>query len=253
MILVSGSIFALSFLVLTFIMYLFCVNRSIKGKPPTLRTLPGLTAIEECIKRAIEMGRPVFYSTGVGDITGGDMSMTLAGLTLLGYAARLSADIGASFTYIACARPAIVPIAEDLLRTAYGENYKPEQINFIPNQTALMSSIIGEYERSKPAANFLLGALYWETVILAEAGANIGAMQVGGTGRLYQVPYCVALCDYSLIAEELLAAGAYISQDPSQLGSILGSDILRVIIIALAIIVAITGASGYDITGLFNL
>lgn len=253
MILVSGSIFALAFLLFSFTLYLFCINRVTKGKLPTLRKLPGYLAIEECIKRAIEMGRPVFFSTGVGDITGGDMSMTLAGLTLLGYAARQSADLGASFTYLACARPAIVPIAEDLIRTAYGESFRPEQINYIPNQTALMSSIIGEYERSKPAANFLLGALYWETVVLAEAGANVGAMQVGGTGRLYQVPYCVALCDYSLIAEELLAAGAYISQDPSQLGSILGSDIFRVIIIALSIIVAITGALGYDITGIFSL
>lgn len=253
MIVKSGMLFSLASLIIAFAIYLLCIDRSMKGKPPKIRTIPGLEAIKECIRRAVEMGRPVFYSTGVGNITGGDMSMTLAGLTLLGYTARQSADIGASFTYYACSVPAIVPIAEDLIRTAYGESFRPEQINFIPNQTSLMSSIIGEYEREQPAANFVLGALYWETVILAEAGANVGAMQVCGTGRLYQVPYCVAMCDYSLIAEELLTAGAYISQDPSQLGSILGSDILRAVIIALSIIVAVTGAFGYDITGIFNL
>lgn len=252
MILKGGMVFSLASLIIAFIIYLFCIDRSLKGKPPKIRMIPGLEAIKECVSRAVEMGRPVFYSTGVGSLSGGDMSMTLSGLTLLGYAARLSADLGASFTYIATV-PTIVPIAEDMIRTAYGESYRPEQINYIPNQTALMSSIIGEYERSKPAANFLLGALYWETVILAEAGANVGAMQVGGTGRLYQVPYCVAMCDYSLIAEELLAAGAYISKESSQLGTILGADILRFIIIALSIIVAIAGASGNDITGLFSL
>lgn len=178
--------------------------------------------------------------------------MTAAGLTLLDHTARLCADVDASFKYIATV-PTIVPIAEDMIRTAYQEKFRPEQIEFVPNQIALMATMVGEYERERPGANFLLGALYWETVVLAEAGAAVGAMQVGGTGRLYQVPYCVALCDYSLIGEELMAAGAYISKEPSQLGTILGSDILRMIILVMALIVAIAGVAGYDLSNVLSL
>jgi len=228
---------AFIFLMISAILYLFCIHRSIRGKAPSIRRLPALDAIDECVRRAVEMDRPVFYSTGVGGLRGGAMSMTLAGLSLLGYTARLASSVDAKFTYIA-AVPVIVPIAEDMLRTAYGEKYKgDEQIIYVPSQTALMSMVMGMYEREKPAANFLLGALYWETIILAEAGARVGAMQVGGTGRLYQVCYTVALCDFALIGEELLAAGAYVEKGPSQLGTILTSDILRSVIIVLGIIV----------------
>ncbi|RLI08786.1 hypothetical protein DRO24_00610 [Candidatus Bathyarchaeota archaeon] len=210
-----------------------------------IRKVPGLDAMEEAIGRAVEMGRPIYYSTGVGSLDGGDMPMTMAGMTLLGYSASLAASRGAELRYIA-AVPQLVPIAEDMLRTAYRDAYKPEQITFVPSQVALMSTIVGTYEREKPAANFLLGALYWETVVIAEAGARAGAMQVGGTGRLYQVPFVVALCDYSLIGEELLAAGAYVSREPSQLGSILASDIIRFITIALIIIYVIGSLFGVD-------
>ncbi len=247
----SGMVFPITFLVLSLIMYYYCMNLS-KKKTPYIRNLPGLDAIEECVKRAVEMNKPIYFSTGVGDITGGDMSQTLAGISLLGYTAKLAANLGAPLTYLAT-RTTIVPIAEDIIRTAYGDAYRVEQILFIPDQNSLMSMVIGEFQRTKPAANFLLGALYWETCILAEAGANVGAMQVGGTGRLYQVPYCVAMCDYSLISEEVMAAGAYISKEPSQLGTILGSDILRYVIVALAILIAITGAMGNDITGIFTM
>jgi len=232
-------------LVVFIALYLYCIYRAVRGKPPTIRKVPGLDAMEEAIGRAVEMGRPIYYSTGVGSLDGGAMPMTMAGMTLLGYSASLAASRGAELRYIA-AVPQLVPIAEDMLRTAYRDAYKPEQITFVPSQVALMSTIVGTYEREKPAANFLLGALYWETVVIAEAGARAGAMQVGGTGRLYQVPFVVALCDYSLIGEELLAAGAYVSREPSQLGSILASDIIRFITIALIVIYVIGALFGID-------
>lgn len=248
----EGMISSFVFLLVAIALYLFYINQAINVKPPKIRRVPGLDAMEECIKRAVEMGRPVFYSTGVGRLRGGDMAMTAAGLTLLGHAANISADLDASFKYFA-AVPTIVPIAEDMIRTAYQEKFRPEQIQFVPNQIALMATTLGEFEREKPGASFLLGALYWETVVIAEAGATVGAMQVGGTGRLYQVPYCVALCDYSLIGEELMAAGAYISQDPAQLGTIMASDILRIIIVGMAAVLAIAGLAGYDLSNLISL
>ena len=245
---IKGELASTFVVLLVFIaLYLYCIYRAVRGKPPMIRKVPGLDAMEEAIGRAVEMGRPIYYSTGVGSLDGGDMPMTMAGMTLLGYSASLAASRGAELRYIA-AVPQLVPIAEDMLRTAYRDAYKPEQITFVPSQVALMSTIVGTYEREKPAANFLLGALYWETVVIAEAGARAGAMQVGGTGRLYQVPFVVALCDYSLIGEELLAAGAYVSREPSQLGSILASDIIRFITIALIIIYVIGSLFGVDVS-----
>jgi len=247
----GGLTFSFVLLLFLIALYIICIARAVRGKIPWIRRIPGLDAIDEAIGRAVETGRPIFYSTGVGDLSAATMPQTMAGLTLLGYVARRAAEYKADFTYIA-AVPQLVPIAEDMIKTAYRDKYKPDQIMFVPSQTALMATVMGVYEREKPAANFLLGALYWETIILAEAGARAGAIQVGGTGRLYQIPYIVALCDYGLIGEELLAAGAYVSREPSQLGTILASDIVRFIIIGLSVLAVVLGGLGIDLSSIFE-
>ncbi|MCR6624036.1 MAG: hypothetical protein NDF58_05675 [archaeon YNP-LCB-024-027] len=249
----SGLYFSFTLLVIAIALYIFFIKYTVKrGVLPKIRRIPGLDAIDEAIGRAVETGRPIFYSTGVGGLSGDVMPQTLAGLSLLNYVARKAAEYKASLTYLA-AVPAIVPIAEDIFKSAFRENYRPEQILYIPTQTALMATVMGIYEREKPAANFLLGALYWETIILAEAGARAGAIQVGGTGRLYQVPYVVSLCDYGLIAEELLVAGAYVSKELSQLGSVIASDIIRAIVIGLSIMAFILGGLGFDLSKIFRV
>jgi len=53
----------------------------------------------------------------------------------------------------------------------------------------------------------------------------VGAMQVMGTAAVYQIPFMLAACDYALIADEIYAADAYLSKDPTTLGSLRGVDI----------------------------
>lgn len=249
----AGLSSAFILLIFAFALFIFLIYRSVRGTVPKIRTIPGLEAFHEIIGRAIETGKPVYYSTGVGRLTGGDMSMTMAGLSLLGYAAKLSSDIGADFNYIAAVAAEVVPIAEDMIKTAYRERYRSDQITFVPSQPALKSTVVGTYERERPAANFVLGALYWETVVICEAGARAGAMQIGGTGRLYQIPFIASLCDYTLIGEELLAAGAYVSGERALLGSIHASDILRFVIVALSIVIALGGVLRINIGSMLGI
>jgi len=46
----------------------------------------------------------------------------------------------------------------------------------------------------------------------------------------------IVACDYTLIGEELFAAGAYMSREPLLLGSLKGQDIAKFVIIILTII-----------------
>ena len=78
--------------------------------------------------------------------------------------------------------------------------------------------------RKKPATCFYFGAFFAESLILAETGNSIGAIQVAGTAMPTQLPFFVAACDYTLIGEELFAASAYLSQDEMMLGSLRGQD-----------------------------
>ena len=90
--------------------------------------------------------------------------------------------------------------------------------------------------REKPAACFYMGAFFAESLILAETGNSIGAIQVAGTAMPSQLPFFVAACDYTLIGEEFFAASAYLSGDPDQLGSLKGQDVGKVIVAALVIV-----------------
>ena len=82
------------------------------------------------------------------------------------------------------------------------------------------------------------------TVVIGEGGNTIGAMQIGGTNNTHQMPFLVATCDYMLLAEELFAAGAAISEDPDVLGAIKGEDIMKFFVVAIVIVGFLLGAAG---------
>ena len=55
----------------------------------------------------------------------------------------------------------------------------------------------GVMVREKPATTFLLGAFFAESLILAETGNSIGAIQIAGTARPAQLPFFIAACDFN--------------------------------------------------------
>jgi hypothetical protein len=91
-------------------------------------------------------------------------------------------------------------------------------------QFAFVAGVTGYMVREKPAACIYMGGFYAESLILAETGNHIGAIQVAGTAMPSQLPFFVASCDYTLIGEEFFAASAYLSGDPLQIGSLKGQD-----------------------------
>jgi hypothetical protein len=86
---------------------------------------------------------------------------------------------------------------------------------------------------------------YWsESLQFAGAGVYIGAMQIGGTPSVSQIPFFVAVCDYTLIGEEVFAAAAYIDPTPPQLGSLVAADYFRMIVIIGAALAWLAGNAG---------
>ncbi len=219
-------------------MILLFIYFSRKGKEFFVRRIPGLESIDEALGRATELGKPILYVSGIG--YEGDVQ-TIAAMNILGNVAEEVAHYDTDII-VPCYNPIVMSIEQELVKQAYmragrPENYKESSIYFLTNvQFAYAAAISGIMSREKPAANFFLGSFAAESLILAEAGAATGAIQVAGTASPSQIPFFVVACDYTLIGEELFAAGAYLSRDPLLLGSLKGQDYAKFLIMILMII-----------------
>ena len=216
------------------------------GKEIFVRRIPGLEAVDEAIGRATEMGRSILYVLGLGGVSG---VATVASMTILAQVARRTADYETPLR-VPCNDPIVMNVVREMVKTAYLEEghpdaYNEENIFFLTeDQFAYAAGVDGMMVREKPATVFLQGTFAAESLILAETGNSIGAIQIAGTDSEHQLPFFIAACDYTLIGEELYAASAYLSKEPLLLGSLRGQDWGKVLIfaaIALGVILEISG------------
>jgi hypothetical protein len=226
-----------------FIVYF--INYARSGKKLWVRKIAGLEAIDEAVGRATEMGRPVLFVAGIQDI---NEIQTLAGLTVLSRVAKTAAEYGAQIEVPTC-RSLVMAAARETVEAAYlaagaPDAYQPDRIHYLTDeQFAFVAGVTGYMVREEPAACIYMGGFYAESLILAETGNHIGAIQVAGTAMPSQLPFFVASCDYTLIGEEFFAASAYLSGDPLQIGSLKGQDygkFLSVLVLLIGIFFATT-------------
>lgn len=218
------------------------------GKEVFVRRIPGLEAVDEAIGRATEMGRSILYNLGLGRV---DEVPTIASMTILGQVARRTADYETPLR-VPCRDPIVMNVVREVVRTAYLDEGRPDVYNeenvfFVSeSQFAYAAGVDGIMLREKPAAIFLQGQFFAESLILAETGNSIGAIQIAGTDSEHQLPFFIAACDYTLIGEELYAASAYLSREPMLLGSLRGQDWGKVLIFIIMILGVVLELSGVN-------
>jgi hypothetical protein len=204
----------------------YFVAKARAGKELFIRKIAGLEAIDDAVGRATEMGRPVLFIPGIHDM---DDVQTLAALTILGRVSRTIADFDSKI-YMPVARSLVMTAAREVIKGSYmsagrPDAYSDDMVTYITDeQFGYVAAVDGLMVREKPATIFLLGAFFAESLILAETGNYVGAIQIAGTARPAQLPFFIAACDFTLIGEELFAASAYLSGEPKQLGSLKGQD-----------------------------
>jgi len=231
-----------------FFAILIYATKYLKGR--TIRTIEGVDAIEEAVGRAVEMGRPVHNCPGLGGFNSQYAQQTVAAIGIIGYVAKLCASRGAELK-VSVGVAHTIPAVEEMIRTNYLsegqiEKYSPDIVRFLPNQNALFSYCMGMFEREQIAANIMVGAYFWEAIVLAEHGGSVGAMQIAGTARQSQLPAFVASCDYLIIGDEMFAANAYVTQDEQQIANIAGQDIVRIIVLGLMVLGTLASLVGID-------
>ena len=218
------------------------------GKEIFIRRIPGLEAVDEAIGRATEMGRSILYVLGLGSV---DNVATIASMTILGQVARRTADYETPLR-VPCNDPIVLNVVREMVKASYLDEGRPDAYNeeniffLTGEQFAYAAGVDGMMLREKPAAVFLQGTFYAESLLMAETGNSIGAIQIAGTDSEHQLPFFIAACDYTLIGEELYAATAYLSKDPMFLGSLRGQDWGKVVIFAAIVIGIILELSGVN-------
>lgn len=227
--LIAGRTFAFVCLVLVCGFILLQIERAKQGHRITIRRIGGLEAMGEAIGRATEMGRPVHYTAGVGNLTTRGASVTMASLEYLEYIARYCARYNTKFINTV-AQGDVFTVSTEIVKNAFetGESqgrFSPDMVRFLTvDQYAYAGAIAGIVSREKVATNIIIGHFANEALFIAESCHAAGAIQIAGTTNEYQLPFLVAACDYTLIGEEIFAGSAFFSQNPTDLGVMSGED-----------------------------
>jgi len=208
------------------------------GRNLYIRKIAGLETVEEAVGRATEMGKPILYVPGINDM---DNVQTIASMNILGHLSSTIANYDSQL-HVPVRRSLVMSAARETVKQSYmaagrADAYREDSIHYVSDaQFAYAAAVDGIIMREKPAACFYLGAFYAESLILAETGNAVGAIQIAGTAQAPQLPFFVTACDYTLIGEELFAASAYLSKEPRLLGSLKGQDFGKAIAILFIIL-----------------
>ncbi len=227
---------------------IYYIKKAERGEEIFLRTIPGLKAVEEAVGRSTEMGKPILYVPGIMDM---DQVETVAGVIILGHVARMTARYETTLN-VPVSRSIVMKAGREAVREAYLIEGRPDLFNedivhyLTDDQFAYAAGVNGIMLREKPAACFYQGKFYAESLILAETGNSIGAIQIAGTASPAQIPFFVTACDYTLIGEEFFAASAYLSKKPELVGAVKGMDVLKTFIIT-AVVLSVFLRALYDL------
>jgi hypothetical protein len=240
---------------------LYNIRMAERGEAFYLRPIPGLKAVEEAVGRSTEMGKPVLYVPGIMDM---DQVETVAGVIVLGHVAKMTARYETTLN-VPVSRSIVMKAAREACRESYMMEGRPDMFHddmvhyLTDDQFAYAAGVNGIMVREKPAACLYMGKFYAESLILAETGNSIGAIQIAGTASQAQIPFFVTACDYTLIGEEFFAASAYLSQKPELIGGVRGQDMVKAGVVTVIILATIlrfiheTWDVGFDIIKLLTV
>jgi hypothetical protein len=226
--LIEGRVFTLVLVIVFTAAILYLARELDSGKREVaLARTPVFDAMDEAVGRAAEMGRPVHYTFGTGEM---DASV-FASFKILGYVVSKCAkmDVGMIVT-LAWAEE--FPMAEEIVKNAWRNEGKtdkcrPDFVRYLSRSFSYTTGIFAVMVRERPAANFAIGPFYNESLLIPTAGRRVGAMQIGRTAVTIQVPFLVATCDYTLVGEDMMVAGAYLSGTPLEIASVAAQDVAK--------------------------
>ncbi|MFW5940229.1 MAG: DUF6754 domain-containing protein [Chloroflexota bacterium] len=225
---------------------LLAYRRLRAGETIILRPLPGYNKIQQQIGLAIEGGRRPHLTLGRGPLHTVAGPSSVAALKILDELGAAGAKSAMS-PRVTVGSGTLLPAAEDTLRRAYeaagrGETLPPRSVEFLAEDTFPFSYAAGfsaMQNQDDSGSNVAAGRFGEEVIIINEAVQRAGLEQVTATDDPLAMALATAGSGETLWGEELFAAGAYLDQTPLQLASVRAQDILRWLLAATIVIIAL--------------
>ena len=239
----KSAMFVLTLSVIFIMLYEIKLTKSMSNLP-FLRSIPGLKAIEEAVGRSTEMGKPILFVPGIMDMNEVE---TVAGVVVLGHVANMTARYETELD-VPVARAIVMQAARQVSKEAYltqgrPELYNEDMVHYITDdQFAYAAAVNGIMQRDEPAACLYMGKFFAESLLFAETGNSIGAIQIAGTGSQTQIPFFVTACDYTLMGEEFFAASAYLSQESNLIAGVTAQDVIKIILVLIILLGTVSRA-----------
>ena len=240
---------ALAILLAFLALLIVLAARARAGHGAALRPIPAFDAIKQAVGQAAELGRPLHVALGTGGIGKLSTLETLAGIEALEYLAHQAALCDAPLT-VSVADPTVLPTAQETLyrgyeQAGYPDEYDSTRVQLLaPDNVAYAAGVMTTLHQQNLAANVMVGTFGDEFLLMGETGARRGIPQIGGTTNPQALAFAYASMNHVLLGEEIYAAGAYLRQDRNHVGGLMAQDVMRLAIVAAAIIGAILRTLG---------
>jgi len=232
------SLLNLTALIVLFLFALLILFFSVRAKEkrvPPLRPIPAFNTLKNLMARTIEAGQRMHLALGTGSITNATTADTLAGITVLEYLAKQAAPAKTA-PIITTADPTVLLLAQNTVGQAYGDDtqgitHLAAHVRWIsPQPAAYAAGVMSVLALDDDTTgNVMVGHFGDEYLLMAETAhrQNRPVTTVAGTSDPNVLPFVFATSPDGLWGEEMFAAGAYLAQKTTHIGSLLAQDALR--------------------------
>ena len=213
----------------------------------SVRKIPALDAIDEAVRSCAEKGRPSFWSPGWGGaITDASTAIFAPGeFAVCKEVARLSGEVGVPM-YSLASDAHINLLMRDYAREGFIESGHPElyddaKIIWNPGGRGYLYTGIALLENYKPGAVILTGCFGSGTNSqVLQVARRVGAISIAGEMWPHETSHNAIAADYLMLPEEIVAAGAFLSEDTVNRSVVLGNDLIKIFSILIIAFFALT-------------
>ena len=216
-----------------------------RAKRVHLRPVAAFEAMQKAANEAIELGRGVHVSFG-GSALRDSSTLSAISTAEIVYAMADRTMLADYPVITTLTDPITLLLSHDTLRKAYNSRkllqYQDTQSRWYPTGEGSLAFAAGvsiSMLDQEISSNILAGRFGAEMAILAENAVRYDRGVIAQSDRIDGQAVAFAVSDVPFIGEELYTSAAYLNGEPIAIGGVVAQDILRYLIIAVLIGLAV--------------